>query len=295
MLFLEKAFIPKGMSKQKLSNADEALVSTYLSRIAKTKLLTRDEEQELGRRIQQGGKDADVARNQLVNANLKFVIMFARQFIKTERMPMIDLIQEGTIGMMRAAEKFDPSLGFRFSTYAAWWIKRAMIRASGSQGKMVRLPPHRMVELHQAVLMNRHLTQKLQREPTMLEWAAAMNMKVEKLESLLPYLTEVESLDQTITEDGGTTIGDMMEDKTAEEPFQALELASSAELLSDFMHKLHPREEKVIRLRTGFLEHRSYSLDEIADRFFLSRERIRQIERKAIERLKKYKFEITGR
>jgi RNA polymerase primary sigma factor len=274
------------MSKKTQADSDADSLRRYLDRMGRAPLLTKEEEAALGERIQRGGKDAKEAMDKLVQSNIRLVISIAKFFARYERMSLLDMVQEGTIGMMRAAEKFDPSRGFRFSTYSSWWIKRAIMRATG-HSKMIRLPPHKLEELYRYTMTHKWLRQKTGKEPTWEEVAEMLEVPLKKIQLLLPHLTDMMSLDEPLKDDTETTVLDMLKDESAEDAYLTIEEFALGENLQDALALLDPREEKILRLRTGLGEAHIYSLEYIGDRFRLSRERIRQIERKGLAKLYK--------
>jgi RNA polymerase primary sigma factor len=264
------------------------LLNKYLKVMGSIPLLTRDDEVEVARRIEAGGPDAELARVTLVNANLRLVVSIAKQY--TYRgMPLSDLIQEGNIGLMKATEKFDHTRGFKFSTYASWWIRQAIIRAVESQCRTIRIPIYKLEVVNKVNATQKKLFQQFGREPSMTEIAHAIGMDVDKLEALMKLTREPLSLDAPVSEDSDAAVGDFIADTEADRPDSALDEATLCEELGHMLSTLTPREEKVLRLRYGMGEPNACSLEEIGAQFGLTRERIRQIEIKALRKLRVHK------
>jgi RNA polymerase primary sigma factor len=265
-----------------------ALLNKYLKMMGEIPLLTRDDEVEVARRIDAGGPDAELAKATLVNANLRLVVSIAKQY--TYRgIPLSDLIQEGNIGLMKATEKFDHTRGFKFSTYASWWIRQSIIRAVESQCRTIRIPIYKLEVVNKVHQMQKELFQEFGREATMEEIAGRLEIDVDKLEALMKLTREPISLDAPVSEDSDSTIGEFVENPNAEKPSDAIEEAALREEIEQVLASLTPREEKVIRMRYGIGEPMQYSLEEIGAQFCLTRERIRQIEIKAIRKLRHHR------
>ncbi|MDP2309307.1 MAG: sigma-70 family RNA polymerase sigma factor [Pseudomonadota bacterium] len=264
------------------------LLNKYLKMMGEIPLLTRDDEVEVARRIDAGGPDAEIAKATLVNANLRLVVSIAKQY--TYRgIPLSDLIQEGNIGLMKATEKFDHTRGFKFSTYASWWIRQSIIRAVESQCRTIRIPIYKLEVVNKVHQMQKHLFQQFGREPTLEEVAVRLEMDIDKLEGLMKLTREPISLDAPISEDSESTVGEFVENPNAEKPSDALEEAALRDEIEQVLASLTPREEKVVRMRYGIGEPIAYSLEEIGAQFCLTRERIRQIEIKAIRKLRHHR------
>jgi RNA polymerase primary sigma factor len=264
------------------------LLNKYLKMMGEIPLLTRDDEVEVARRIDAGGPDAEIAKATLVNANLRLVVSIAKQY--TYRgIPLSDLIQEGNIGLMKATEKFDHTRGFKFSTYASWWIRQSIIRAVESQCRTIRIPIYKLEVVNKVHQMQKCLFQEFGREPTLEEVAVRLEMDIDKLEGLMKLTREPISLDAPVSEDSESTVGEFVENPNAEKPSDALEEAALRDEIEQVLASLTPREEKVVRMRYGIGEPIAYSLEEIGAQFCLTRERIRQIEIKAIRKLRHHR------
>lgn len=264
------------------------LLNKYLKMMGEIPLLNREDEVEVARRIDAGGPDAEIAKATLVNANLRLVVSIAKQY--TYRgIPLSDLIQEGNIGLMKATEKFDHTRGFKFSTYASWWIRQSIIRAVESQCRTIRIPIYKLEVINKVHQMQKELFQELGREPSMEEVAARLEIDIDKLEALMKLTREPISLDAPVSEDSDSTVGEFVENPNAERPSDALEEAALREEIEQVLASLTPREEKVVRMRYGIGEPVAYSLEEIGAQFCLTRERIRQIEIKALRKLRHHR------
>jgi RNA polymerase primary sigma factor len=264
------------------------LLNKYLKTMGQIPLLSREDEVEVARRIDAGGADSEIAKVALVSANLRLVVSIAKQY--TYRgIPLADLIQEGNIGLMKATEKFDHTRGFKFSTYASWWIRQSIIRAVESQCRTIRIPIYKLEVVNKVHQTQKELFQAFGREPTMDEIAARLEIDVDKLEALMKLTREPVSLDSPVSEDSEATIGEFVGDPDAVKPSDALEEAALRDEVEEVLSSLTPREEKVIRMRYGIGEPSQYSLEEIGAQFCLTRERIRQIEIKAIRKLRHHR------
>jgi len=261
------------------------LLNQYLRAMGRIPLLSAEDEVEVARRIDDCGPDAEIAKTALINANLRLVVSIAKQY--TYRgLPLADLIQEGNIGLMKAVEKFDHTKGFKFSTYASWWIRQAIIRAIESQIRTIRVPIYKLEIVNRIKQTEKMLFQALGREPTLPEIAEHLELDVEKVEALIKITREPLSLDQQVNDDSDSTIADFIENPSSDAPSEAIETAALREQIEQVLSTLTPREEKVIRMRFGIGEPTHYSLEEIGTRFALTRERIRQIEIKALRKLR---------
>jgi RNA polymerase primary sigma factor len=264
------------------------MLNAYLRVMGGIPLLTRDDEVEVARRIEAGGPDAELARVTLITANLRLVVSIAKQY--TYRgIPLSDLIQEGNIGLMKATEKFDHTRGFKFSTYASWWIRQAIVRAVESQCRTIRIPIYKLEVVNKVHATQKQLFQALGREPTLPEVAQRIGMELDKLEALMQLTREPLSLDAPISEDSDAAVGDFLADADAERPDGALDDATLRDEIAAILASLTPREERVLRLRYGIDEPNACSLEEIGTQFSLTRERIRQIEIKALRKLRIHK------
>ena len=264
------------------------LLNKYLKTMGEIPLLSRDDEVEVARRIDAGGADCDLAKATLVNANLRLVVSIAKQY--TYRgIPLSDLIQEGNIGLMKATEKFDHTRGFKFSTYASWWIRQSIIRAVESQVRTIRIPIYKLEVVNKVHQLQKDLFQELGREPTMYEIATRLGVEVEKLEGLMKLTREPVSLDAPVTGDSESTVGEFVENTASDCPSDNIEETALREEIEEVLASLTPREEKVVRMRYGIGEPTQYSLEEIGAQFCLTRERIRQIEIKALRKLRHHR------
>jgi len=274
---------------KKQSDKDRgALLNTYMSRMGAIPLLSGEDEVEVARRIDDGGADSELAKAELIKANLRLVVSIARQY-SYRGLPMADLIQEGNIGLMRAVQKFDHTRGFKFSTYASWWIRQAIIRAIESQIRTIRIPIYKLEVVNRVRQTQKRMFQLKGCEPTVAEVAARLEMSSDEVQGLLSIAKEPMSLDAKVTEDSDTSVIDFIENPDADCPSDEIESAALRDQIEDALASLSPREEKVIRMRFGIGEATHYSLEEIGTRFALTRERIRQIEIKALRKLRNAK------
>ena len=261
------------------------LLNKYLRSMGAIPLLTAQDEVEVARRIEDGGADSELAKAALIQANLRLVVSIAKQY-SYRGLPLSDLIQEGNLGLIKAVEKFDYTKGFKFSTYASWWIRQSIIRAIESQIRTIRIPIYKLEIVNRVNQTQKMLFQRLGREPTLAEIAGALEMEVEEVSSLLRITKEPMSLDQQVSDDSDSTIIDFIPNPDADDPTENVENACLRDELDEVLASLAPREEKVIRMRYGIGEPTQYSLEEIGSRFALTRERIRQIEIKALRKLR---------
>ena len=236
---------------------------------------------ELNRTVKAGGR----AKQQLAEANLRLVVSIAKRYVG-RGMLFLDLIQEGNLGLIKAVDKFEYSKGFKFSTYATWWIRQAITRAIADQARTIRIPVHMVETINKVIRVNRQLLQELGHDPTPEETAEEMGMPVEKVREILKIAQEPVSLETPIGEEEDSHLGDFIEDDTASEPSEAASFTLLKEQLVDVMSTLTPREEKVLRLRFGIEDGRSRTLEEVGKEFNVTRERIRQIEAKALRKLR---------
>ncbi len=268
--------------------AGSPLLNKYLKSMGEIPLLNREDEIEVARRVADGGPDSELAKVALINANLRLVVSIAKQY--TYRgLPLSDLIQEGNIGLMKAVEKFDHTRGFKFSTYASWWIRQSIIRAIESQIRTIRIPIYKLEVVNKVHQTQKAMFQEMGREPTLAEVAKRLEMDVDKLEALMRLTREPMSLDAPVAEDSDSTVGDFIENPHAAAPSDPIEGAALKEEIETVLCGLTPREEKVLRMRYGIGEPTNYSLEEIGSHFSLTRERIRQIEIKALRKLRQAK------
>ncbi len=261
------------------------LLNQYLKCMGEIPLLKRADEVEVARLIARNGPDAEIARQTLITANLRLVVSIAKQY-SYRGLPLPDLIQEGNMGLMKAVEKFDYTKGFKFSTYASWWIRQSIIRAIESQIRTIRIPIYKLEIVNQVHYTQKALYQEFGREPTLWEVAERLEKDPTKIAALMRLTREPTSLDAPVTNESDSTVADFIEDEGASAPGEAFDCASLREQVDDALASLTPREEKVVRMRYGIGEPTQYSLEEIGQRFNLTRERIRQIELKAIRKLR---------
>ena len=257
-------------------------VRMYLKEIGKVPLLTADEEIELAKRMEQG----DVAaKRRLAEANLRLVVSIAKRYVG-RGMLFLDLIQEGNLGLIKAVEKFDYRKGYKFSTYATWWIRQAITRAIADQARTIRIPVHMVETINKLIRVSRQLLQELGREPTPEEIAKEMNMPVEKVREVMKISQEPVSLETPIGEEEDSHLGDFIPDDEAPAPAESAAFTLLKEQLMEVLDTLTPREEKVLRLRFGLDDGRARTLEEVGKEFNVTRERIRQIEAKALRKLR---------
>ena len=257
-------------------------VKAYLKEIGRVPLRTMEQELELARAARAG--DAD-ARRKLSEANLRLVVSVAKRYAG-RGLPFLDLIQEGNLGLMKAAEKFEPDRGFRFSTYATWWIRQAITRAIADQARTIRIPVHMVETINKLIRVSRQLLQELGREPTPEEIAAEMNMPVERVREILKISQEPVSLETPIGEEEDSHLGDFIQDDNVPVPADAAAFTLLKEQLEEVLGTLTEREQKVLTLRFGLEDGRARTLEEVGKEFNVTRERIRQIEAKALRKLR---------
>ena len=257
-------------------------VRMYLKEIGKVNLLTAEEEVELAMRMAEGDKEA---KKRMAEANLRLVVSIAKRYVG-RGMLFLDLIQEGNLGLIKAVEKFDYSKGYKFSTYATWWIRQAITRAIADQARTIRIPVHMVETINKVMRISRQLLQELGHDPTPEEIAEDMGMPVEKVREILKIAQEPVSLETPIGEEEDSHLGDFIPDEDASEPAEAASFTLLKEQLSEVLGTLTPREEKVLRLRFGIEDGRTRTLEEVGREFNVTRERIRQIEAKALRKLR---------
>ena len=257
-------------------------VRMYLKEIGKVPLLTPEEEMELAVRVSAGDEEA---KRRMTEANLRLVVSIARRYVG-RGMVLLDLIQEGNLGLIKAVEKFDYTKGYKFSTYATWWIRQAITRSIADQGRTIRIPVHMVETINKTIRVSRQLLQELGHDPSPNEIAAEMGMPVEKVREILKIAQEPVSLETPIGEEEDSHLGDFIPDEGASEPSEAASFTLLKEQLMDVLSTLTPREEKVLKLRFGIEDGRSRTLEEVGKEFNVTRERIRQIEAKALRKLR---------
>ncbi|MBQ9252457.1 MAG: RNA polymerase sigma factor RpoD [Clostridia bacterium] len=257
-------------------------VRMYLKEIGKVPLLTADQEIELAKRLEQGD---ETAKQQLAEANLRLVVSIAKRYVG-RGMLFLDLIQEGNLGLIKAVEKFDYRKGFKFSTYATWWIRQAITRAIADQARTIRIPVHMVETINKLIRVSRQLLQEYGREPTPEEIAKEMNISEAKVREIIKIAQEPVSLETPIGEEEDSHLGDFIPDEDAPAPAEAASFTLMKEQLMEVLDTLTPREEKVLRLRFGLDDGRQRTLEEVGREFNVTRERIRQIEAKALRKLR---------
>lgn len=254
----------------------------YLREMGQIEMLSREEEQVLVAKMMEGDIDA---RNHLVEANLRLVVSMANHY-NGLGLTFQDLIQEGNIGLMRATEKYDPSKGYRFSTYAVCWIKQAMTRAIANQGRAIRLPAHVSENLYKLKKVMRELTVALSAEPSIAQIAKAMKLPEDQVKTLMEHMDDVSSLDVTVGEDEDTTVGALIEDTTFQSPSAQIEASDMLNTVNAILDTLSEREADILRYRFGMKGDRPHTLEEIGQIYGLTRERVRQLEDKAMRKLR---------
>ena len=257
-------------------------VRMYLKEIGKVPLLTADEEIELAKRMENGDEDA---KKRLAEANLRLVVSIAKRYVG-RGMLFLDLIQEGNLGLIKAVEKFDYRKGFKFSTYATWWIRQAITRAIADQARTIRIPVHMVETINKLVRVSRQLLQELGREPTPEEIADKMDIPVERVREIIKISQEPISLETPIDEEEDSHLGDFIQDDNVPVPAEAAAFTLLKEQLDEVLGTLTEREQKVLRLRFGLKDGRARTLEEVGKEFNVTRERIRQIEAKALRKLR---------
>ncbi len=278
------------MARKLRPNSNARVLNAYLKNMGEHDLLTRQEEYEIGRLCLEGTpQEQESARERLVKANLRLVVSVAKQY-SYRGVPMSDLIQEGNIGLMRAVEKFEYHRGFKFSTYASWWIRQAIVRSIESTCRTIRVPIYKLELLNRLNSTRRQLGKDLGREATRTELAAAMETTIDEVDDMLRMMREPTSLDSPVGEDGDARLGDFIPNEREELPGDRLERATVNRSVARALATLDPREERVIRLRFGLEDDgETYSLEKIGHDFGLTRERIRQIEIRALQKLRHIK------
>ena len=257
-------------------------VRMYLKEIGKVPLLTADEEIEIAKRMEEGDEEA---KRKLAEANLRLVVSIAKRYVG-RGMLFLDLIQEGNLGLIKAVEKFDYRKGYKFSTYATWWIRQAITRAIADQARTIRIPVHMVETINKLIRVSRQLLQEYGREPQPEEIAKEMQIPVEKVREIIKIAQEPVSLETPIGEEEDSHLGDFIPDDDAPAPADAASFTLMKEQLMSVLDTLTPREEKVLRLRFGLDDGRQRTLEEVGKEFNVTRERIRQIEAKALRKLR---------
>ena len=286
LLSVDEEDVPDDMEKIDLSVPDgisiEDPVRMYLKEIGKVPLLSADEEVELAKRMSEGD---EAAKKRLAEANLRLVVSIAKRYVG-RGMLFLDLIQEGNLGLIKAVEKFDYQKGFKFSTYATWWIRQAITRAIADQARTIRIPVHMVETINKLIRVSRQLLQELGREPMPEEIAKELDMPVERVREILKISQEPVSLETPIGEEEDSHLGDFIQDDNVPVPADAAAATLLKEQLNEVLDTLTEREQKVLRLRFGMNDGRARTLEEVGKEFDVTRERIRQIEAKALRKLR---------
>lgn len=262
-------------------SADDS-VRMYMREIGQYPLLSADEEVELAKKIAQGDKEA---KQKLIDSNLRLVVSIAKRYAG-HGTSLLDLIQEGNLGLMKAADKFDYTMGNKFSTYATWWIRQSITRALADQSRTIRVPVHMNENIGKYRRTVKELTQKLDRDPTREEVAEAMHISPEQVDKIWEYSQEAVSLDTPVGDENDANLGDFVKDDEAEDPERSAETEGMKEAINNALDTLTDREREVLELRFGLKDGRSRTLEEVGKQFGVTRERIRQIESKALRKLK---------
>ena len=296
------------MAGKRAERDDEDLVRMYLSDIGQYSLLTKDDEVRLAQAIENGVaaateleatqptpakkrelrklvREGEDAERTFVQANLRLVVSIAKKY-QASGLPLLDLVQEGNLGLMHAVEKFDWRKGFKFSTYATWWIRQAITRGIANTGRTIRLPVHAGDTVARVQKARARLELELGRPATLVELAADLEMEPEKVTEALRYASDTLSLSEPLREDGDAELGDLVEDLSAESPFEAASVAMLPEQVARLLAPLDPREREVLRLRFGLDRGEARTLEDVGEEFHLTRERIRQIEARAMSKLR---------
>ncbi len=269
-----------------LDDISDDSVRLYLREIGKIPLLNPAEELALAQRVKAGEKDA---KDKMAEANMRLVVSIAKRY-SGRGLDFLDLIQEGNTGLLRAVEKFDPDKGFKFSTYATWWIRQAITRAIADQARTIRIPVHMVETINKLLRTQRRMTQELNREPSIEELAAEMEMEPEKIEYVMKIKQDITSLDANVRDDDDDSVlGDFIEDEDAASPEESATIQLLKEQVKDMLSVLTEREQKILKMRFGLEDGKSHTLEEVGQEFSVTRERIRQIEAKALSKLRKHK------
>ena len=274
--------------EQYFDDATDDSVRMYLREIGKIPLLNSEEEFELAQRVLKSEKKA---KDKMAEANMRLVVSIAKRY-SGRGLDFLDLIQEGNTGLLRAVEKFDPDKGFKFSTYATWWIRQAITRAIADQARTIRIPVHMVETINKLLRTQRRMTQEFNREPTIEELAEELEMTPEKIEYVIKIKQDITSLDAGIGRDGDeedSTLSDFVEDEDSITPEESAATQLLKEQVKEVLSSLSDREQKIIRMRFGLDNGKNHTLEEVGQEFAVTRERIRQIEAKALVKLRKHK------
>ncbi len=278
----------ESLNNQYLDDVSDDSVRLYLREIGKIPLLKADEELALAKRVQEGDKKA---KDKMAEANMRLVVSIAKRY-SGRGLDFLDLIQEGNTGLLRAVEKFDPDKGFKFSTYATWWIRQAITRAIADQARVIRIPVHMVETINKLLRTQRRMTQELNREPTMEELSKELDMEPEKIEYVMKIKQDIHSLDAGVGRDGDeedSVLGDFIEDEDSATPEESASTQLLKEQVQAVLSTLSDREQKIVRMRFGLDNGKNHTLEEVGQEFAVTRERIRQIEAKALAKLRKHK------
>ncbi len=273
---------------QYLDDASDDSVRLYLREIGKIPLLSSEEELALAQKVVAGDKKA---KDKMAEANMRLVVSIAKRY-SGRGLDLLDLIQEGNTGLLRAVEKFDPDKGFKFSTYATWWIRQAITRAIADQARTIRIPVHMVETINKLLRTQRRMTQELNREPSIEELAKELEMEPEKVEYVIKIKQDITSLDAGVGRDEGeddSVLGDFIEDEDTASPEESAANQLLKEQVQSVLSSLSEREQKIIKMRFGLENGKSHTLEEVGQEFAVTRERIRQIEAKALAKLRKHK------
>lgn len=273
---------------QYFDDASDDSVRLYLREIGKIPLLNSEEELALAKRVVAGEKKA---KDKMAEANMRLVVSIAKRY-SGRGLDFLDLIQEGNTGLLRAVEKFDPDKGFKFSTYATWWIRQAITRAIADQARTIRIPVHMVETINKLLRTQRRMTQELNREPTIEELAKELEMEPDKVEYVIKIKQDITSLDAGVGRDGedeDSVLGDFIEDEDGTTPEESATSQLLKEQVQSILSTLSDREQKIVKMRFGLENGKSHTLEEVGQEFAVTRERIRQIEAKALAKLRKHK------
>ena len=273
---------------QYLDDVSDDSVRLYLREIGKIPLLSAEEEMDLARRIVEGDKKA---KDKMAEANMRLVVSIAKRY-SGRGLDFLDLIQEGNTGLLRAVEKFDPEKGFKFSTYATWWIRQAITRAIADQARTIRIPVHMVETINKLLRTQRRMTQELNREPTIEELSKELDMEPEKIEYVIKIKQDISSLDAGVGRDGeddDSVLQDFIVDEDTVSPEDSASNQLLKEQVQEILSSLSDREQKIVRMRFGLDNGKNHTLEEVGQEFAVTRERIRQIEAKALAKLRKHK------
>lgn len=273
---------------QYFDDVSDDSVRLYLREIGKIPLLSAEEELELAQKVVAGDKKA---KDKMAEANMRLVVSIAKRY-SGRGLDFLDLIQEGNTGLLRAVEKFDPDKGFKFSTYATWWIRQAITRAIADQARTIRIPVHMVETINKLLRTQRRMTQELNREPSIEELAKELEMEPDKVEYVIKIKQDITSLDAGVGRDGedeDSVLGDFIEDEDSTTPEESATMQLLKEQVQAVLSTLSDREQKIIKMRFGLENGKSHTLEEVGQEFAVTRERIRQIEAKALAKLRKHK------